>query len=84
VWETSARLWPSAFEPSVCVCWQSAAGQSSVLPAELGIYEVRGRSDLHQMLSEADFVIVCAKYDASIHHLIDEAAIAAMKRVYFL
>jgi len=54
-------------------------------PAELGICEVRGRFDLHQLLSEADFVIVCAKYDASTHHLIDEAAIAAMKRgVFFI
>jgi phosphoglycerate dehydrogenase-like enzyme len=54
-------------------------------PAQLGIYQVRGRSDLHQILSEADFVIDSAKYDSSTHHLIDEAAIAALKRgVYFI
>ena len=53
-------------------------------PPELGIYEVRGRSNLHQMLSEADFVIVCAKYDASTHCLIDEPAIEAMKPGVFL
>jgi phosphoglycerate dehydrogenase-like enzyme len=41
--------------------------------------EIRPREDLHAVLAEADVVMQATVYDKSTHHMIDAAAIAAMK-----
>jgi len=41
--------------------------------------EIRPRAQLHATLAEADVVIVATAYDAATHHMIDAAALAAMK-----
>ena len=41
--------------------------------------EIRPREQLHATLSEADVVMVATSYDATTHHMIDAAALAAMK-----
>lgn len=53
-------------------------------PPEAGIERVYGADALHTALGDADFVIVCVKYDARSHHLIDGAALAAMRPGAFL
>lgn len=54
-------------------------------PPNSTIARVYGPHQLHSALAEADFVIVCVKYDVrSNHHLIDSKALAAMKPGAFL
>ncbi|MDQ6768286.1 MAG: 2-hydroxyacid dehydrogenase [Candidatus Eremiobacteraeota bacterium] len=43
-----------------------------------------GQDRLHEALGQADYVIVCATLDAKNRHLIDHAALAAMKQGAFL
>jgi len=45
---------------------------------------VYGTDRLHEAVAQADYVIVCATLDSSNRHLIDRAALQAMKRGTFL
>jgi phosphoglycerate dehydrogenase-like enzyme len=53
-------------------------------PAEAGISQVYGSSELHRALGSADYVVLCARYDQHNHHMIDAAALAAMQPGAFL
>lgn len=53
-------------------------------PPETGIACVVGPADLHRVLGEADFIIICIKYSERDHHFINRAALAAMKTGAFL
>ena len=53
-------------------------------PAETGVEEVFGTKDLHNAVSEADFVVLAIPETKSTHYLINETALAAMKKGSFL
>ncbi len=53
-------------------------------PTEAGVEEVYGLNALPQALSVADYVIVCANYNRSTHHLINKDTLAAMKPEAYL
>jgi phosphoglycerate dehydrogenase-like enzyme len=52
--------------------------------AALGVERVFGPDGLHEALAQADYVVLCVNYDAASHHLIDRAALGAMKPGAFL
>jgi len=49
-----------------------------------GIDRVYGTEHLKEAVRDADYVIVCVKYDANVHHLIDAGVMSAMKPGSFL
>jgi phosphoglycerate dehydrogenase-like enzyme len=51
---------------------------------ETGVARVYGTDALKHAVKDADYVIVCVKYDAQTHHLIDADVLAAMKPGAFL
>lgn len=51
---------------------------------ETGVARVYGTDDLKRAVAKADYVVVCVKYDARSHHLIDADVLAAMKPGAFL
>lgn len=53
-------------------------------PAATGIERVYGPHELHTALHDSDYVILCARYDGHNHHMIDQAALVAMKPGAFL
>lgn len=52
--------------------------------AALGVERVFGPDGLYEALAQADYVVLCVNYDAASHHLIDRAALDAMKPGAFL
>ncbi|MFN4282990.1 MAG: D-2-hydroxyacid dehydrogenase [Alphaproteobacteria bacterium] len=48
-------------------------------PRAANVDEIRPRERLHETLGEADVAVVATSYDPTTHHLIDAAALAAMK-----
>lgn len=53
-------------------------------PAETGVERVYAPQELHTALHACDYVILCARYEQHNHHMIDQAALAAMKPGAFL
>lgn len=48
-------------------------------PSAANVDEIRPRGRLHETLGEADVAVVATSYDPTTHHMIDAAALAAMK-----
>lgn len=53
-------------------------------PPGSGIEHVYGAHELHTALRDCDVVVLCARYDQHNHHMINDAALAAMKPGAFL
>lgn len=53
-------------------------------PSETGVRDVYGPDQLHTALRSADYVVLAVNYDSNSHHLINDAALAAMKPGAFL
>ncbi len=53
-------------------------------PPELGAIQVYGPQDLTNALSRADYVVLCVKYEARNHHLLNRTTLAALKPGAFL
>ena len=54
------------------------------VPFDLPFQHIYAQGELHTALSDADYVIVCVKYDPHSHHLINQATLTAMKEGAYL